>query len=174
MNKLEGMLQLVFSIIIVVVILYFSDQIRDLSVYGYVGAFIIALLGSATILLPSPAFAAIIAMSASLDPIMLGAVAGIGSGLGEITGYLAGKGVRDTLNNHIKESAAIEEFVERYDVAAIFLLSFIPNPLFDIAGVIAGGLRIHWTHFLSACVLGRVIRYVLLALIGSFTLGLIG
>jgi membrane protein YqaA with SNARE-associated domain len=174
MNKLEGILQIVFSIIIVAVILVFSDQISELSMYGYVGAFLIALLGSATIILPSPAFAAIIAMSASLDPVLLGIVAGIGSGLGEITGYLAGSGARTALNNHFKETKKIEDLVRRYDVLGIFVLSFIPNPLFDMAGIVAGGLKIHWTHFLSACVLGRVLRYVLLALLGSFTLGLIG
>ncbi len=173
MNKLEGIAQIVFSIIIVALILVFSDQIEGLSMYGYVGAFLIALLGSATIVLPSPAFAAIIAMSASLDPILLGVVAGLGSGLGEITGFLAGSGARSALNSHIKETKKIEELVEKYDVFGIFILSFIPNPLFDVAGIVAGGLKIHWTHFLSACVLGRVFRYVLLALLGSFTLGLL-
>lgn len=171
MNKLEGIAQVVFSLLIVAVIIIFSDQIESLSVYGYVGAFIIALLGSATIVLPSPAFAAIIAMSASLDPLLLGIVAGIGSGLGEITGYVAGSGARATLNSHIKETRRIEEMVEKYDVAGIFVLSFIPNPLFDVAGIVAGGLKIHWTHFLSACVLGRVLRYVLLAMLGYWTLG---
>ena len=77
------------------------------------------------------------------------------------------------MNSHIKETKKVEELVEKYDVFGIFVLSFIPNPIFDIAGVIAGGLKIHWTHFLSACVLGRVFRYVLLALLGNFTLGLL-
>jgi membrane protein YqaA with SNARE-associated domain len=174
MNKLGGTVELVFSIAIVAGILLFSGEIRDLSAYGYAGAFLIALLGSATIVLPSPAFAVIIAMSASLDPVLLGIVAGIGSGLGEITGYLAGNGARVMLNSHIKETKKIEDIVRKYDVAGIFVLSFIPNPLFDVAGIVAGGLKIHWAHFLSACVLGRVLRYVLLALIGSFTLGLVG
>jgi membrane protein YqaA with SNARE-associated domain len=171
MNKLEGIAQLVFSIAIVAAILLFSGEIRELSAYGYAGAFLIALVGSATIILPSPAFAVIIAMSASLDPVLLGIVAGIGSGLGEITGYLAGNGARTMLNSHVRESKKIEEIVMKYDVAGIFVLSFIPNPLFDVAGIVAGGLRIHWAHFLSACILGRVLRYVLLAILGYWTLG---
>ena len=174
MNKLEGLAQLAFSVLVVALILAFSDQIGELSALGYAGAFLVALLGSATIILPSPAFAVIIAMSASLDPVLLGIVAGIGSGLGEITGYMAGSGARTALNSHIKETKRIEELVERYGMAGIFVLSFIPNPLFDMAGIVAGGLKIHWTHFLSACVLGRVLRYVLLALLGAFTLKLIG
>ena len=172
-SKLEGILQIAFSILLVAAILAFSNEIEALSVYGYVGAFLIALLGSATIVLPSPAFAAIIAMAGSLDPVMLGLVAGIGSGMGELTGYMAGHGGRNLINSHIKESKQIEKFVKKYDLAAIFLLSFIPNPLFDIAGLVAGGLKMHWVNFLSACILGRVIRYVLLALLGAFTLSLL-
>jgi len=172
-KKIEGIVQLVLSVIIVAIILVFSKEIESLRVYGYAGAFFIALLGSATIILPSPAFAAIIAMSGSLDPLVLGVVAGIGSGMGEITGYIAGDGARDLLNNRIKESKKIEKFVRRYDVAAVFILALIPNPIFDVAGIIAGGLRIQWWHFLSACILGRVIRYVILAMIGAFTLELL-
>jgi membrane protein YqaA with SNARE-associated domain len=174
MKKLGGILQIVFSIALVALIFAFSEQISELSMYGYAGAFLIALLGSATIVLPSPAFAAIIAMSGSFDPVLLGIVAGIGSGVGEMTGYMAGNGARTALNSHLKETKKIEDVVKKYDVAGIFVLAFIPNPLFDAAGLIAGGLKIHWTHFLSACVLGRVFRYVLLALLGNFTLGLVG
>jgi membrane protein YqaA with SNARE-associated domain len=58
-------------------------------------------------------------------------------------------------------------------VAAIFALAFIPNPLFDIAGVIAGGLKIAWWRFLVSCAAGRILRYVLLAAIGGFTLHLL-
>ena len=173
MKKLEGIAQLAFSVVIAALIVLFSDRIAGLGALGYAGAFLVALLGSATIILPSPAFAVIIAMSASMDPVLLGIVAGIGSGLGEITGYIAGSGARAALNSHIKETKRVEELVKKYDVAGIFVLSFIPNPLFDIAGIVAGGLRIHWTHFLAACVLGRVLRYVMLALLGYWTLGLL-
>lgn len=172
-KKIQGVGELVFSIFVVAIILIFSEEIGSLSAYGYAGAFLIALFGSATIVLPSPAFAAIIAMAGSLDPVLLGIVAGIGSGMGEITGYIAGDGARDLLNNRIKESKGMEEFVRKYDVAAVFILAFIPNPIFDIAGIIAGGLRIKWWHFLSACIMGRVMRYVLLSLIGAFTLHLL-
>jgi membrane protein YqaA with SNARE-associated domain len=58
-------------------------------------------------------------------------------------------------------------------MAAIFVLAFIPNPLFDIAGIIAGGLKIPWWRYLTACVTGRILRYVLLAMLGAFTLNLL-
>jgi len=169
-RKTEGLVQIFLSILIVALIIIFSGEIEKLAVFGYVGAFLIAMLGSATIILPSPAFAAIIAMAAYFDPVLLGIVAGIGSGIGELTGYVAGKGARNILNSHIKESKKIEDFVRKYNVIAVFILAFIPNPLFDAAGLIAGGLKIKWWRFLIACIAGRVLRYVLLAVLGHWTI----
>jgi membrane protein YqaA with SNARE-associated domain len=60
--------------------------------WGYVGAFIVSLIASATIVLPAPGLAIIIAMSPSLNPYALGIVAGVGSAIGELTGYAAGAG----------------------------------------------------------------------------------
>ncbi len=60
--------------------------------WGYVGAFVISLIASATIVLPAPGIAVVIAMSAALNPYALGIVAGLGSAVGELSGYAAGRG----------------------------------------------------------------------------------
>ncbi len=172
-RKTQGILQILFAIAIVVVVLYFSSQIAALAQYSYLGAFLITMLSSATILFPAPGWAAVVALSTVLNPVLLGMVAGIGSGIGEFTGYIVGEGTRDILNNRVKESRQIGEFVKKYDVLAIFVLAFIPNPVFDVAGIAAGGLRIPWWRFLLACMAGRVLRYVLLAFLGKFTLELL-
>jgi len=169
----EGILQIIAALGIAAAVLYFSNDIAALGSYGYLGAFLIALLSSATILFPAPGWAVVIAMSSTLDPVVLGVVVGVGSAIGELTGYLAGDGVRDIMNSRIKESKKMEEFVRKHDVAAIFALAFLPNPLFDVAGVIAGSLKIPWWRFLLSCAAGRTLRYVLLALLGAFTLGLL-
>ncbi|MCI0503883.1 VTT domain-containing protein [Candidatus Micrarchaeota archaeon] len=172
-KKLEGIVEIVFAIAIGAAVLYFTKDIAALGAYGYLGAFLIAALSSATILFPAPGWAIVIAMSATLDPVLLGVVAGAGSAIGELTGYIAGDGVRDLMNSRIKETKKIQEFVEKFGMAGIFALAFLPNPLFDIAGVIAGGLKIPWWRYLISCAAGRVLRYILLALLGSFTLALL-
>lgn len=173
-KKTEGILQILFAAAMAAAVLYFSRDIEALAQYGYLGAFLIAMLGSATIFFPAPGWAAVIALSASLNPAVLGLVAGIGSAIGELTGYVAGDGARDILNSRVNETKEIEALVRGYGAAGIFALAFIPNPLFDAAGLVAGGLKIPWWRFLLACAAGRVLRYVLLALVGNFTLGLIG
>lgn len=172
-KKTEGIIQIIFAIVVVLGAFYLSSNVTILQKYGYAGVFLISLLSSATLFLPAPGWAAVIAMSRILDPIILGVVAGVGSAIGELTGYIAGDGAREILNKNIKESKKIEKLVEKYGIIAIFLFAAIPNPLFDIAGLVAGGLKIPWWRYLIACAAGRILRYVVLAMVGKFTLGLI-
>lgn len=172
-QRTEGALQIISAILIVVAVIYFSNDIEKLTTYGYLGVFLIALLSTATIIFPSPGWAAVIAISPFLDPLMLGIAAGTGSAIGEMTGFMAGDGARAMLDDKIKEAKRIKEWVKRYDVLGIFVLAFLPNPLFDIAGIVAGGLKIPWYRFLISCALGRVLRYGLLAMLGAFTASMI-
>jgi len=173
-KKVEGALQIILAIAIIGLVLYFSNNIEQLKEYGYLGAFVISALSSATIFFPAPGWAVIAAMGRYMDPIPLGIVAGVGSAIGELTGYLAGEGARDILNSRFKETKHIHALVERYGVFAIFAFAFVPNPLFDVAGLISGALRIPWWQFLIACAAGRILRYILLAMLGNFTLELVG
>ncbi len=50
--------------------------------WGYLGAFLIGLISSATIILPAPGIALLIAMGTALDPLLLGVVAAAGSASG--------------------------------------------------------------------------------------------
>lgn len=170
-KKLDGLLQIVFAIAVIILVVYYSRDLKYLEKYGYIGAFVISLASSATLFFPAPGWAVIIGLGKVLDPILLGIVAGLGSGIGELTGYIAGEGVREVLNDRIKESKQIHELVQKYDVVAIFFLAAIPNPIFDVAGIAAGGVKMEWWKFLLATIAGRIIRYVILAKIGSVAFG---
>ncbi|MBI5228004.1 VTT domain-containing protein [Candidatus Micrarchaeota archaeon] len=108
-------------------------------------------------------------MAKFLDPIGLGIAAGTGSAIGELTGYLGGEGASKLIstNSHFKK---IKEWIRKNDLLAIFVLALIPNPLFDVAGIAAGGLGIKWWKFLAATAAGRIIRYAALAYLGIFTM----
>ena len=59
------------------------------------------------------------------------------------------------LESKVKESKQIHAWIGRYGLAGILVLAFIPNPLFDIAGIASGALEIPWWQFLLACAAGR-------------------
>ena len=86
-----------FRILIILVVLGISfavfalrDQLVQLAALGYVGIFLVSLLGNATILLPAPSLVVVFAMGTALIPLLVGLAAGAGDALGELTGYAAG------------------------------------------------------------------------------------
>jgi len=169
----EGLMQIVIAAGIFVVVLLMSSQLKALEAWGYLGVFGISLLSSATILLPAPGWAIVIAMSTVLNPYLLGIAAGLGSGIGEITGYLAGDGAARVVMKNKRDYKKYKELIRKYDVPAVFFLAFIPNPLFDIAGIAAGSAGIPLVRFLIATIAGRILRYVILAYLGALSTGLL-
>lgn len=166
-KKEEGIVQILIAIVLIVGSFFVSTQLEFLGKYGYLGAFVISLVSAATVLLPVPAMAIVFGMSKFLDPIILGIVSGLGSAIGELTGFFAGDGIRDILSDKIKETAQMEQLIHKYEIFAIIILAAIPNPFFDVAGILAGAARMKWWKFLIGCAIGRIIRYILIGFVGE-------
>ncbi|MFA6489876.1 MAG: VTT domain-containing protein [Candidatus Micrarchaeia archaeon] len=160
-------LSLAGALAITALAVFSFSQFGELRQLGYPGVFLISLISSATVLFPMPGFAVVFAMGAYLNPVLVGIAAGLGSGIGEISGYLAGYAGHGAVERtHIYK--AHKKQIEKYGAPAIFVLAFIPNPAFDVAGIAAGALKMKWWKFLLAATAGKVLRYVLLAYSGSF------
>lgn len=136
--------------------------------WGYVGAFIISLIASATIILPAPGIAVVIAMGTALDPVLLGIVAGIGSAVGELSGYLAGTSGRAFIPDRQRtQFERLHRLTDRYGAILLLGLSAIPFPLFDFAGIIAGMIKIRIATFLSMVAVGKSIKYIIMIMLGA-------
>ena len=57
--------------------------------------------------------------------------------------------------------------MEKFGTLIVFFVAFVPNPVFDVVGIIAGAMRMPAWRFLLACCLGKSLRFVLLALLGA-------
>lgn len=163
----------IFSILILI----YSDQLaRFLGEWSYLGLFVLSFLGSASVIAPAAALqAAIISLIAGIeDHILAAIVAGVGSGIGELSGYVVGQGSQRLLKTKDKTSRYLlklqKDFLKKHALIGIFLLSAIPNPFFDIAGIMAGMMKVRWEHFLILSIVGRIVRYVV---IGHFGLAAI-
>ncbi len=163
---------LAFSLLITALIVLFRNQLRALAHYGYLGIFLISALGNATVVFPVPSLAVVFAGGGVLNPILVGLVAGLGEPLGELTGYLAGYGGGAVVENGLR-FAAIRSWMERRGFLTLFVLSAIPNPLFDLAGIAAGILRYPIGKFLLACWLGKTAKALIIAALGSVSLNLL-
>jgi uncharacterized membrane protein YdjX (TVP38/TMEM64 family) len=147
----------------------FRDRVADLETLGYLGAFLVALISSATIFLPIPGIALIFALGNVYNPVLVGLAAGAGSALGELTGYMAGVSGQLVFENS-RHYERLERWMRRRGSLVIFLLSFVPNPFFDVAGAIAGALRFPVWKFLLVCFLGKTPRNMLIAFSGAYAL----
>lgn len=158
---------IVGSLLITVAILAFRGLPEQLGEAGYLGAFGISLVSSATILIPAPGLAYIFGIADKMNPWLLGAVAGVGSGLGETTGYWMGRGG----NVFFQRSRFYEKTTKltaRWGGPAIFVLAVLPAP-FDVAGAWAGATRYPLWKFLSFVIPGKIVKFTGVALAGAFS-----
>jgi uncharacterized membrane protein YdjX (TVP38/TMEM64 family) len=157
---------ILLSVAITLAILAWHDRIKGLGQYGYLGVFLISLMGNATVVLPAPSLAAVFAIGSVLNPVLVGLAAGVGEALGELTGFLAGYGGRAVVEDRAAFQR-LERWVGRYGLIVIFVLSVIPNPLFDLAGIAAGMLRFPLWQFLLSCWAGKTLKTMAFALAGA-------
>lgn len=167
--------------------------------YTYAGVFLISMAVSATIILPAPGWLIFATLGATLNPFLVGVVSAAGGTVGELTGYLLGYSGRATIKNvsldwrsirwlettapHPVSSAAkilrsinyprMVDWMNRRGGWVIFVLALIPNPLFDVAGAVAGALRMPVWKFLLYGFLGRTPKHIAYALAGGFSLGIL-
>lgn len=152
---------------------YFSANVESLKSYGYAGLFLINIIGAASILLPSPAAASVFGGGALLNDflgvpafIWVGLVAGLGEAIGEFSGYAAGYGGRILVENR-PAYQRIHSWMERRGTVTLFLMSTIPNPIFDIAGLAAGAVQMPVGRFFAAVLAGKVIKDMWMAAVGG-------
>jgi uncharacterized membrane protein YdjX (TVP38/TMEM64 family) len=169
---LTNLLRVLALFVVVGITLYIYSiraRVEQFAALGYPGIFLIALLANATILLPAPGLAVIYAMGAIFNPFGVGLAAGSGGTLGEISGYLAGFSgqavvERTDIYNRIKP------WVDRYGGWAILVLSAIPNPFFDVAGIAAGIAKMPLRTFLVFTFIGQIVKMTLFALAGHYSI----
>ena len=159
-------LLLILAVGLSLAIVWFTNQyqqeLRNLGDYGYLGLFVISIIGNATLIIPAPVFVVACAAGMVYGPIGVGVVAGLGSAIGELTGYMAGAGGKALIPQG-RRYDQLYHFMQRHGMLAIFLLGAIPNPIFDVGGIIAGALRMKGWKFILAAWAGKAIRLSLTA-----------
>lgn len=158
--------------VITVVIYIFRDAANELTRYGYPGIFILSILANATVVLPAPGLLAVFAFSSVLSPFWVAVTAGTGATIGELSGYAAGYSGQGMADNHPRYAQLVNwmETNRSTALSIIFALAVIPTPLFDVAGVAAGALKIPIWQFFIAALPGKIIKMLLVAYSGYFAL----
>ena len=138
--------------------------------WGYIGVFILSLVGTATLFLPLPVDGIIFALGSKLNPWLLGIIAGIGMSLGELTAYYAGYlgTVLVEKRRHLEKIDKIRDVFQKYGFFTIPLFAFTPLP-FDLIGIFCGVIKYDVRKFFIGTLLGKTPRALILALAGNYT-----
>jgi len=147
---------------------YFRDQLIHLGKFGILGIFLINLISSITLFLPAPAIATVVAGGFLYNPLVVAIVAALGSAVGDFVGYMLGRSGKEVL---VKKNSfwfnIFKETFHKFGAIFIIVFSFIPNPLFDIVGLVAGLFSYSPRRFFIYVFIGRFLRNLLLAGIGN-------
>lgn len=143
------------------------DLIETYSYASYSMVLLLSVLTHLTVVFPAPTYAVALSMGLVLHPIWVGIIMGLGAGLGESLPYAMGRFgfSKEKIQNHLLLKLKNKAFM------SVFVMAVLPNPLFDLAAIASGSLRVSYPIFVSATILGKSIRFCLLALISAKFLG---
>jgi len=174
-KRLILLLALLLVLAISVALFFFGrnpELIAGLEGYGYFGAFLISLIGNASILLPGTVLTLLTGLGVIFYPasglagvVMVGLAGGVGAAIGEIVGYMVGYTGRGIVENS-KLYWRLVGWVKRWGALAIFIFALFPL-FFDLVGLAAGILRFPLWKFILVCWLGRTILYVVFIVLAA-------
>ncbi len=168
-KKRENILRILVILLVISItvgIYFLQPYIPNLKAYGLPGIFIVSVLSNATVILPIPGVLITSTMAAIFPPVSVALAAGTGAALGELTGYIAGFSGQVVVENSPRFQQLVN-WMKKYGGWTILLLSFIPNPAFDMAAMVAGAMKMPVYKFLSWCWLGKVGKMLVFAYAGS-------
>jgi membrane protein YqaA with SNARE-associated domain len=134
--------------------------------FGAFGLFIVALLDSTFVPLPSSVDALMLLLSTTYPSWMLlyAFMATSGSALGCLILYLISRraGARALNRFSEKKQARVKNLIERFDMMAVLVATLLPPPFpFKLFVVTAGVFRFSLVRFMLAIVVGRGFRFLL-------------
>jgi membrane protein YqaA with SNARE-associated domain len=144
--------------------------------YGYLGIFLISLIGAMSIFVPIPYPVVIFILGGfpEFDPLLIAVAAGFGSAIGEFSGYLLGVGGRKVISDKYKKKVDfITKLFKKYGSVAIFIFALTPLPD-DLLFIPLGIMRYSLLRAFIPALLGKFFSNLIIAYSGRLSLEIIG
>lgn len=140
-----------------IAVFVFKNSLQQLGEWGYIGVFLLCFLSNLTVFLPAPSLLVVVSCSQVLSPFFVALVGAIGTTMGEMSGYVSGALGQDLST---KFKGLVQKMAKRVknNSIAVAVFALLPLPLFDVAGVYAGGVRMPVASFAISCFLGKWLK----------------
>lgn len=179
----SDLIVLVFTFILLVLVYSFQSELaasanalRNWMIqvgwqYGYLGAFLVSILGNFTIIFPVPYSLTIFTLGGlGLNPFLLGMFSGLGASIGEFSAYFLGRGVsmlklEKTYGERFKR---IKKMVREYGFLSVLLFAATPLPD-DLVMIPLGIINYNLLLALIASFLGKMILCTFLGYAGMLS-----
>ena len=157
--------------------LQFQDIVNWLlslsSQYGYFGIFLISLIGALSIFFPIPYTVVIFTLGQSFEPLWIAVAAGLGSAVGEFSGYLLGFGGRKAISERYKKKVdLLVRVFNKFGPVVIFLFALTPLPD-DLLFIPLGVMRYSIVRVFVPAVIGKFCMNLIVAYSGRFSIQII-
>ncbi|MEK7248142.1 MAG: VTT domain-containing protein [Chloroflexota bacterium] len=175
----------VIAVFVITIIPLVTDWVSEdqFERYGYAGIFLANFMANATAFVPVPGLSAIgqALIIEGSDRLFVPGVVVAGATamtLAETTAYgigALGRGIAEEREMPVKgrigafmhrAAGWVDWLMAHYGFLTLLVLSAIPNPLFEFAGITAGAVRMNFWRFIVAVGVGKTIRVIILVTVG--------
>jgi len=144
--------------------------------YRYLGVFAVSLIGTASIIIPIPYTILIFNLSISStewDPLLLTIAGGLGSAIGEMSGYALGYfGRRIVSQERQRKMSYLVKIFDRYGPLAIFVFALTPLPD-DLLYIPLGILKYKFYKAFIPTIIGKFLMIFIIVYFGRTARGVI-
>ena len=141
--------------------------------FGYFGVFLISLIGALSVIFPIPYTLVIYLLGSFLNPFLVAVSGGLGSALGEFSGYVLGYYGRAVLSEERQRKMDyMMKIFHHYGFVAIFLFALTPLPD-DLLFIPLGIMRYRFVKAFIPAFLGKMLMCFILAYSGYLSVEVI-
>ncbi|MEM3536196.1 MAG: VTT domain-containing protein [Candidatus Bathyarchaeia archaeon] len=148
--------------------------------YGYFGIFMLSLLGALSIIFPIPYTVIIFTLGGLkvgetwvFEPLWIAIAAGLGSALGEFSGYLVGFGGRKVMSEKYKKKMDfLVKLFNKFGPVTIFIFALTPLPD-DLLFIPLGVMRYSFVRAFIPALAGKFFMNLIIAYSGRFSIQII-
>ncbi len=176
-----GVLTIALTFGLAIMVVLYWENFQEFAGFSYMGLFFISTIGGATVIIPVPSLVVQFSMGAVLNPAIVGAAAGLGSGIGGTLVYLFGRGGRRMFSGFdfaspmsdraiLRWTARIMRWAQHRGSLVVFLMSAVLNPIFFPMAFAMGASRFKLWKFFIMCWAGNTVKSMIIAYLGYFGL----